>query len=142
MDLLKVMVTNDQDDVIWDAMAETNIQTAHRSYFELNKEIDLQIWKQDYRKLYLEWLHHDNESIYDVHHPINLNVINSLIKVNKIVTEYKLYYWFDVDRDKYPNFRWEVCPLSGNALTNLPNYFHINNRKISQLFPLIFPEIQ
>ena len=134
-----MMVTNDTDGIIWDMLTETSLTDVHPSYYMLDKEIDLQLWKYAYRNLYQEWLNDDGESIYDIGHPVNLNLINSLININKLTLEYKLYYWFDVNRDKYPDFFWETCPISGTPLIALPIYFHRNNRKISQLFPLVFP---
>jgi len=142
MDYFKVMFTDIEDEVIWNTSTEKGIQLNHRFYGLLNKEINITNWKDEYYKLYLDWLHNDNESIYDINHPINLNMINALIKVNQLAFEFKIYYWFDVNRDKYPEFVWNVCPLSGTPLIALANSFHINNKKISSVFPLIFPSME
>jgi hypothetical protein len=139
MEQLKIMVTSNSGSVLWNVQTESAIQIDHLSYKILGSVLDIAKWQDNYYKLYLEWLHDDDESIYDINHPINVEIVNSLIKVNNIASNFKIYFWFDVDRDKYPKFIWKVCPMSGMQLISLPHNFHLNNRKISPLFPLIFP---
>jgi len=136
---LKVMFTSIQEGIIWNASTEEQVKISHPSYDLLNEHIDVSNWIENYSNLYLEWLNNDVEYIFDINHFINSNMVNSLIELNESTKEFKIYYWFDVNRDKYPDFVWDFCPLSDTLLINLPDSFHMNNKKISTVFPLIFP---
>lgn len=139
MNSFKVMVTGKNDSVIWDLETEINIFIDHRVYKSLSREIDLLFWKQEYLILFNNWLITDDRSIYDINHPINMDMIKAIISTNKQNQDFILYYWFDVDRDIYPNYKWEKCPLSKDNLITLPDSFNRNNGKISPKFPLVFP---
>lgn len=139
MENFKVMVTVDSDNVIWNMVTEVNIMSNHPIYDLLSKEIDLLKWKEKYLVLYNSWLESDDSSIYNINHPINMDIINALIILNKKNTDLKLYYWFDVDRDINSDYVWQKCPLSEENLILLPGTFNCNNGKISPVFPLVFP---
>jgi len=140
MDYFKIMVTGNDEGIIWDISKEIEIKSNHIVFKHLSNEIDFLKWKIQYLDLYKKWLIDEDDSVYDINNLININMINALIVTNMKMVDYKLYYWFDVDRDKYPDYIWEKCPLSKLDLIILPNEFHKNNRKISPEFPLIFPD--
>lgn len=139
MDNFKVMVTVGSQNVIWDMVTEINIIPSHPIYDLLSKEIDLWKWKEQYLILYRSWLESDDSSIHNINHPINMDIINALIILNKEIVDLNLYYWFDIDRDINSDYVWHKCPLSGDDLILLPNAFNCNNGKISPVFPLVFP---
>lgn len=134
------MITSNNESIIWNMLEERKMGYDHLIFNSLSEEIDVQEWKNLYLNLYKSWLIDNDSTIYDIDNPMNMNMINAIINVNKKIADFKLYYWFDVDRDKYPNYIWEKCPLSKLDLIILPDEFHKNNRKLSPEFPLIFPD--
>lgn len=134
------MVTGINENIIWNLPNEELIDSNHVVFQYLCDEIDFLEWKSQYWSLFKKWLVDGDHCIYDINNLINMNMINALVEANKKMTDFNLYYWFDVDRDKYPDYVWEKCPLSKSDLIILPNEFHKNNRKISPEFPLIFPD--
>jgi hypothetical protein len=136
MEQIKVMVTGDKDGVLWDIKTENEIDLNHTAYGYIAHEIDLSKWKKDYLDLYRRWLINDDESVYQINHSINMEMISVLAKINKMDLDFKLYYWFDVDRDKCPDYIWENCPLSGERLINISSHL---TSKISPISPLVFP---
>nr|WP_315423251.1 hypothetical protein [uncultured Pedobacter sp.] len=139
MECLKVMVTGNDESIIWDLSKETEVESNHMAFVYLSNEINILEWKRKYLNLYKKWLKDEDDSICQISSPINMDMINALITINLKAAEFKLYYWFDVDRDKRPDYIWEKCPLSHSDLVVLSGVFHENNRKISPNFPLIFP---
>lgn len=139
MECLKVMITGNDERVIWDLSKETEVESNHMAFLYLSNEINIQEWKGKYLNLYKGWLKDNNDSIYQISSPINMDMINAIISVNLKVAEFKLYFWFDVDRDKQPDYIWKKCPLSHSDLIVLSDAYHENNRKVSPIFPLVFP---
>ncbi|SFS47950.1 hypothetical protein [Mucilaginibacter polytrichastri] len=139
MEQIKVMVTVDSEDILWNIVSESVISCNHPAYILLSKQIDLKQWKRDYLNLYNNWLYNDDNRIYNIDDPINKSMILALAAVNKLNKNVKLFYWFDVDREEHPEYRWTKCPLSNEPLITLPSYIHKNNRYVSTATPLIFP---
>lgn len=133
------MVTGVDDNIIWHVQTEENVALSHPVYQFLWKEINWMNWKEDYLTAYHNWLDSDDESIYDINAPTNRRMIDAITRVNNRSEMFKIYYWFDIDRDKNPNHIWSICPLSNEPLKDLPVDTHRNNRKVSPSIPLIFP---
>jgi hypothetical protein len=139
MKIYKVMPTVPNENLVWDIMNEQIVESSDECYIRLYRQIDVPEWNTLFFNYYKMWLEDDSQIIYDVHSALNMSMIEALVKINENF-EVKLYYWFDVDREKHPDYIWEKCPLSGKDLMELPKFYHRNNRKISREFPLIFPE--
>ena len=135
----KLMLTVPEENILWD-IVEEKAQTSVLCYSYLSKSIDLEKWKLSFFSLYRRWVEEDDYSIYDINNDVNISIINALVELNKEI-DFKIYYWFDVDRDRYPNYIWEKCPLSQKDLICLPKHYHKNNRKASVDYPLIFPDL-
>lgn len=138
MEYLKVMFAGNDAGVIWNVVTENETASDHRIAIRLNEEIDLMMWKDNYKRLYTKWLHDNDKSIYDINHPVNREMIDALARLNEKSKDYCVLYWFDVDRDKYFDYVWEICPLS-NVPLKLMTDFHKSNGKISPNYPLTFP---
>lgn len=139
MECFKIMITVHGENVIWDLSTETEVESDHKAFQYLSSEINIQEWKEQYLNLYKKWLHNEDDRIYQIANPVNMQMINALIAVNLKFKDFKLYYWFDIDRDKHPDYIWEKCPLSNSDLDHLSGDFHENNKKVSLMFPLVFP---
>lgn len=139
MKYYKIMVTVRSNGILWDLKERC---AADKEVFDgLNTQIDIEDWKNKYIDLYQKWLEEDDDTLYQIESKINMDMIQSLVKLNNQNHEFKVFYWFDVDRDKYPGHKWLFCPLTSEPLINLHEGNHKNNSKISPRFPLIFPEI-
>jgi hypothetical protein len=134
------MFTVKGEPLVWDCLTETAVPVNHSVYYNLKKYINLTDWETKYDKLYHQWLYNDDETIYNINVDINKFMIDAIFELNKEKKDYVLYYWFDVDRDKSPDYTWVYCPFSGKQLITLNEQFHYNNRKISPEHPLVFPE--
>ncbi|WP_293312930.1 hypothetical protein [Pedobacter sp. UBA5917] len=139
MEYFKVMVTVAEEGLIWKLLTETELAPDHVALQYLSSEINITEWKNRYLNLYNKWLKNEDDRMCQITDPINMEMINALVEVNSKVSDFKLYYWFDVDRDKYPDYTWKKCPLSNSDLVVLPENLHENNRKVSLMFPLVFP---
>ena len=139
MDYFKVMVTGNNEGIIWDTAKEIELESDHIAFQYLSREIDISEWKNLYLDLFKKWLVDDDDSIYEITNSINMKMIDALVIINSETSDFRLYYWFDVDRDKYPNYVWKKCPLAGTDLIDLPEHYNNNNRKISVNYPLVFP---
>ena len=134
----KVMPTVPEENIFWDISTERIVDSSSLSYKYLSEYIDIEEWKKSFFELYNKWLKEDDDSVYDIHNEVSRSMINALMEINK-KADFKLYYWFDVDRNKYPNYVWRKCPIAGTDLIDLPEYYSMNNRKISVDYPLVFP---
>jgi hypothetical protein len=141
MEILKVMVTVASENIILDAVTEESIPLVHPVYKRLFEYVDWEKWKEDYLISYQKWLYDDDEEIYDLKKPLNYTMIDAICKVNLLNNNYRLFYWFDINRDTNPNYEWTTCPLSHHPLISLGEDFHKNNRKTSSKFPLILPDL-
>ncbi|WP_316825846.1 hypothetical protein [Pedobacter miscanthi] len=119
MEYFKVMVTGAREGLIWKLSTETEVASDHLALQYLSNEINIPEWKNKYLNLYEKWLKNDDGRIYQITDLVNMEMINALVEVNAKVSDFKLYYWFDVDRDKHPDYIWEKCPLSNSDLGHL-----------------------
>ena len=138
--LFKVMSLLSQPEIIWDMKTECEVPKTEISYKELGKFINIEEWIVEYYSLYKQWLHDDCGYIYDISSAINQKMIKAVVEYNNL-NENKLFYWFDVDRSINEAFEWKFCPISNTELIELGNEFHPNNRMISSVYPLVFPQI-
>ena len=108
---------------------------------KINNYINIKKWHNEYELLYRNWMNYDSPDLYSIRNTLHLKVIDEIVKINSQSNEFKLFYWFDVDRslEENENFVWSTCPLSGKPLTRI-ELTHPNNRFISNEFPLVFPE--
>lgn len=134
----KVMATVPKENIIWDISTEVVVHSSSVCYEHLSAEIDTDEWKKSFFNLYNMWLNEEDDAVYNIWHEVNMSMVRALAKINK-EADFKIYYWFEVDRDKYPDFVWIKCPLTGTDLIDLPAYYSKNNRKIAVGNPLVFP---
>lgn len=134
----KLMVVGAQSEIIWNMISEKEIPLNNDVYIKINKEINLNEWQNKFNNLYTQWLNEDVEFIFDIFNPINTDILSAISRYNKN-SDSKLYYWFDVNRDNYPDFKWEYCPITGERLILLSEAYHSNNRLVSPNEPLVFP---
>jgi hypothetical protein len=140
MTFLKIMSLAGQDEIIWDMESDEELPIDHVAYIKLNKYIDLHAWNKAFNDKFMAWLELDDLTMYNIHDPINMEMIEAVIDANLINDGFKLFYWFDVNRDITLNFNWKYCPISNSRLMNLGKNFHRKNRLISSSFPLVFPQ--
>ena len=128
------------DNIIWNMENEEPIPVNNLIYNILKNYLDYNTWSCFYLKAYKEWLNGYNSNIYDLNFSLNKQVIELLPSLNKKLIKYNIsiYYWFDVDRDLYENFTWEVSPITKKKLTTLKN-MHINNSLICEDSFMVFP---
>lgn len=139
--MFKIMSVLSQYEIVWDMKKEYEIPKTDNVYLNLEKFIDIEKWVQEYYFYYKKWLYEDFEYIYDISSSINQDMLKAITEYNKF-EENKLFYWFDVDRDKNAQFEWKLCPISQTELILLGDEFHPNNRLISSVYPLVFPQIK
>ena len=137
-ELFKVMWAADEE-IIFDVKTELSLPLTSKIYTHLSDYIDVDLWRDSFTIQYRDWLNSDNESIYDIHNTVNVEMINALSKMNEILINKIVFYWFDVDRTFYGDFQWMVCPLSGKQLIHLDSQYPKKNALISPVYPLIFP---
>lgn len=131
------MVTVRSEGILWDLKEHCIYDTDVLDWLKV--KIDVEEWKNKYIDLYQKWLEEEDETIYDIKSKINMDMIQSLAWLNQQNHGVTVFYWFDVD--KYPDYVWQLCPLTGEPLIDFPRSSHENNVKISPRFPLIFPEV-
>jgi hypothetical protein len=117
-------------------------QNYNELFLALSKFIDLKKWHSDYYSLYKLWLDDDRNDIYDISNSINTAIINAIKDVNIMLKNKSiiLFYWFDVDRNIYPDWEWTYDPIDRDQLITLDTSFTKNNRKICLKHFLVFPE--
>lgn len=126
--------------VIWDMVKERQLPLSAQAYADIaSLGFDLKKWATDYHKHYQIWLEEDSGQVFDLHHEINQSVIEMLVSLNQNTEAYKVFYWFDIDRDKAPDFKWEHCPIANTPLKMNSHAVHANNRFLSEEFPLVMP---
>lgn len=128
-------------EVIYDMLDEKAMPQSFHLYNVLKRYINLNNWLTEYGELYHEWLHKDDNTIFDINAAINWRMIQAITEVNKVIAETpdKLFYWFDVDRNE-KDWEWKLCPVSKTALIDLGSQFPSLNKLISIEHPLTFPE--
>lgn len=132
------------EDIFWDVIKERKIfrEEKNKVLREVNNFIDIQKWIVEFEELYKEWLENDKGFIYDLNHPINKTILEAIKGINSCKNDFVLFYWYDIDRDKQPNFIWEVDPINGKEKLLEMTSYHRNNRFISLNSFLIFPDFR
>jgi hypothetical protein len=139
--IYKIMCMPGEYRIIWDVMTEEPIFRNADLYEALSEEIDFKKWRNKYAIKNKNLFQRDDDSIYQLKNPINLDMVNALLKLNEKLEDIIIYYWFDIDRTLDENFKWTHCPLSKERLIDLgPDYPKINSF-VSMQFPLIFPSL-
>lgn len=136
----KIMSVLSQPEILWDMKTETEIPCEEIIYRNLDQFIKIDEWIQNFYSYYQKWLHEDYNYVYDILSPINQDMLNAIIKYNKSGNDERLFLWFDIDRDTNEEFQWKYCPLSKVELVDLGINFHPNNRLVSPIYPLVFPD--
>lgn len=140
MKIYKIMWLPGTKRVIWDIKNEKQIPLKCRPYLDIaSLNFDLNKWAKEFGKLYHLWLHEDDKHVFDLNHEINRLPLELLINLNKMAENYKVLYWFDVNRDEYPAFKWEHCPISKTLLKAFNEDVPRKNKYCSDIYPLIFP---
>jgi hypothetical protein len=135
------MPQGDSPDILWE-MSEDKVVPGFSNTLKLiNSFLDVKTWIKYQAKAYHEYLESDNEHFHDLRSSMNLEMIEAIAKFNAKATSIVLYYWYDIDRNKYPGHIWNTCPLSGEPLKNLGHHYHWKNRLISPNHPLTFPDV-
>lgn len=138
-DLIKIMWLPDQKEFLFQMRNETPLPIEASLYSLVAQYIDIAKWQEKYRKKYDDWLNKDDDSIYDINNEINMTIIFGLKRINKVMKNEMIFYWFDVDRTFNDHFLWEYCPISNKKLMSLGKEFPKINSLISPDFPLVFP---
>lgn len=138
-DLSKVMWLPEEDHILLDIRNEKFISINSKLYYHLSSYINIDNWRDLYKKKYSDWLNNDDHSIYNIHDEVNSIIINALLSLNKDLKSRMVFYWFDVDRTDNEKFIWEYCPLSKRRLIQLGDKYPKINSFISPDYPLIFP---
>lgn len=140
-ELVKIMWIPGTKKVLWNMKNEKQYLDNKLFYVFLNSQLNLNVWVQEYTKLYRSWLENDDVSIFDLNHKINFNMIKSIKKFNMLSSAVILFYWFDVERSSQPEFQWEKCPKSQSQLISLGDEFHYLNRFVSKDY-LVLPDMR
>ncbi|WP_212002739.1 hypothetical protein [Chitinophaga sp. HK235] len=141
-EIFKIVWLPGEHEIIFNAKTESPLSLKSPLYELLNQYLDIDKWKIQYNQLYLDWLDGNSESIYNINDQINLSIIDALIKLNKILDQQAIYYWFDIDRTFTEGFTWKYCPISGEELICLGSGYPEKNAFISPRYPLIFPDYE
>ncbi len=131
-----------EEKILFDAKTDSEIGLDSNLYVLLTKYIKIETWKNSYQEKYYNWLNKDDNSIYNINDDININMVNALTKVNEILKDEMIFYWFDVDRTNIEYFNWKYCPISKKKIILLEKSYHYLNRLVSPVYPLIFPKIK
>ena len=140
MTYYKIMWMPEPESIIWHWKTGTPAKESHMVVEEMAKYIDLLQWRIDYARQYQNWLADLGSEIYDLKSSLNSSIIDSIGKFNGVSKVIKIFYWFDVDREKDEGFVWRKCPLTGESLFDLGEDFPNNNRLISERKFLVFPK--
>lgn len=136
----KIMWVFEPKEIVWDMQTEEPIPLESKLYQKLSRQFYLKEWLDEFTALYNKWLDEDNPIIHNINSSINRTVIDFLVDFNQSLDRgIKVFYWFDVDRDKHPHFKWKKCPLSGIILKDFGSDFPDTNRLVSTQYPLVFP---
>lgn len=138
--LHKVMWAAEGANIIWNMEQEEPDASCAALAALLHTYIDVPAWATSYEDYYHQWLAADDLTIYNLDAPIVASMLNAIKRFNR-QEQYKLYYWFDIDRTESSDFRWQRSPLSGERLLQLPDSFSSVNRYISPTDLLVFPDI-
>ena len=129
------MWASNDNELIWELQNEQVISPKSEIYQKL--PFDLMAWADKYKILYKDWLDNDNHAVYDIYQPENWEVITALMQCKS--ENYRIFYWFDVDRNRFPDFEWKHCPVCGDSLVDLGKDYPSFNRLISPKYPIVFP---
>ena len=138
-ELIKVMWLPEEEEILFHLKSEKALPITSKWYNHVLRYIDLNNWKELYRKAYDNWLNNGDSFIYDINNEVNLIMINALIAANETLKNEMIFYWFDIDRTYHENFLWEYCPISKQRLIFLGDNYPKINSFISPEYPLIFP---
>ena len=140
MAFYKVMWLPDSS-LVWNMKTES-VDERSKTYEDMiGTFIDLDKWKLEYEKNYSLWLANDDDKIFDLSSDLIDRIRRVIKKVNETIgTGNQLFYWYDVDRDKYEKHKWTQSPLSNKELTDLGEEYPSVNRMISLTESLCFPQ--
>ena len=140
MAFYKVMWLPDSS-LVWNMKTEF-VDERSKTYEDMIRTfIDLDKWKLEYEKNYSLWLANDDDKIFDLSSDLIDRIRRVIKKVNETIgTGNQLFYWYDVDRDKYEKHKWTKSPLSNKELTDLGEEYPSVNRMISLTESLCFPQ--
>ena len=138
-ELIKVMWLPNQEELLFNMKDEIPLTIESKLHLKLLQYIDVSKWQNEYAQKYNNWLNDDDTSIWQIENEINMRMIDSLRKINKILRHEKIFYWFDIDRTYDDNFVWEYCPISKKELIHLGKEFPKINSLVSPEYPLVFP---
>jgi len=142
-ELYKLMWLPVKSEILW-RMKDETLALPHARQLILsciNQYFDINDWYENYSKSYHDWLNNDNPTIFDLKNKLNWEVVLSLKRVNKLLArqDILLFYWFDIDRSKYDNWKWSKDPITNKPLSELDLSFHELNKKVSEDNYIVFP---
>ncbi len=140
MDYFKIMVLPHDEDILWDMKTGDQLPMSHKaySYIQESSHFNVSAWVHAYSDLYIDWLKNDNLAIYDIDSVINKEILDFITKIQPNLP-FKLYFWFDVNRDLKEGYLWTVCPISKQPLLELNDDFSLLNKLVSPIYPITFP---
>jgi len=136
--LYKVMWAADGANIIWNMEQEEPDAHCATLTSLLSKYIDVTAWAKSYADYYHQWLEAGDATIYKPDMPLVASMLRAIKQFNA-KEQYKLYYWFDIDRTAMPDFCWQRSPLSGEKLLELPSSFAAVNHYIAPTDFLVLP---
>jgi hypothetical protein len=128
----------DGANIIWNMEQEEPDATCVALGSLLNKYLAVAAWAKSYEDYYHQWLEADDTTIYRLDAPLVASMRQAISQFNQ-QEQYKLYYWFDIDRTTATDFHWQRSPLSGEKLLELPSSFSFVNRYIAPTDFLVLP---
>ena len=136
-DIIKLMFVTANDPYLWHAKTEKSVDQPLLD--EITTALDLKTWLNKYAALYDQNNDNNDNPVYNINSEFVRSTIAALEKYNMSERQYKIYYWFDIDRS-FSEVNWDVCPISGNKLIRFDDETIYVNRLISPDHALIFPD--
>jgi len=91
-ELFKVMWLPNQEESLFKMKDEVSLTIESQLYLQLLQYIDVSKWQNEYAQKYNNWLNDDDTSIWQIENEINMWMIDSLRKINKILRHEKIFY--------------------------------------------------
>jgi len=140
MTFIKLMWMPEGESVMWNMQDEEPIPERSLVHTEISKYLDIKNWRTLYALKYNSWLQSLSGEIFQINDPVNIMALEAVDKYNKMESiKDRVFYWFDIDREKNEDYQWELCPITGEKLASLGTDYPMNNRLVSWKKNMVFP---
>jgi hypothetical protein len=137
-ELFKIMWVGNNQPILWDIYSEN--AAPGDIVFQIKNAINFSDWLDKYKKDYTDWLDDENDNIFNLDIEAYDSLLKSIQKFNIHSSGFKIYYWYDVDRSKQPNFKWTRCIRCNSDLEEIKEANYLN-RYVCVKDCLVYPEV-